>query len=102
MLLTKIRLHHFRNFAAQSFTINPFLTVIIGDNARGKTNILEGIYFSIVGSGFRESREEELLEWGYEKSVVETYWNEGDDVFDFQIYLHNHSESIEKKFAVNK
>ncbi len=102
MLLTKVRLHQFRNFNEESFIINPFLTVIIGDNARGKTNVLEGVYFSIIGSGFRESREEELLEWGHNNAIVETSWNEGDEVFLFQISLANHTHPVEKKFFVNK
>ncbi len=102
MLLTKIRLHQFRNFDEKECQINPFLTVIIGDNARGKTNILEGIYFSIVGSGFRESREEELLQWGKDTAIVETSWNDEDAGFLFQIHLQNHQKPTEKKFYVNK
>lgn len=102
MLLTKISLHHFRNFDERENEINPFLTVIIGDNARGKTNILEGIYFSVVGSGFRESKEEELLQWGQDKSIVESHWNDEDAGFMFQIYLQNHERPTEKKFYVNK
>jgi len=35
--------------------------VILGDNARGKTNLLEGIYFILKGEGFRESKEEQLI-----------------------------------------
>ncbi|MFA6017209.1 MAG: DNA replication and repair protein RecF [Patescibacteria group bacterium] len=61
MILKSISFHNFRNFNKKQFKINPYLTAIFGDNARGKTNLLEGIYFILHGEGFRESREEQLI-----------------------------------------
>ena len=61
MILKSISFYHFRNFDKKQYKINPFLTVILGDNARGKTNLLEGIYFILKGEGFRESKEEQLI-----------------------------------------
>ncbi len=61
MILKSISFYHFRNFSEKEFKINPHLTAIFGKNARGKTNILEGIYFLVRGEGFRETREEELI-----------------------------------------
>ena len=54
MMLTQIKLINFRNFEKSNFNFDPFLTVIVGDNARGKTNLLEAIYFLTNGVGFRE------------------------------------------------
>ncbi len=61
MFLKQIAFHHFRNFEKESFSLNPFLTVVIGENARGKTNLLEGIHVILQGEGFREAKEEELV-----------------------------------------
>ncbi len=61
MILKSISFYHFRNFDKKQFNINPYLTAIFGDNAKGKTNLLEGIYFILKGEGFRESREEQLI-----------------------------------------
>ncbi|MFA5770536.1 MAG: DNA replication and repair protein RecF [Patescibacteria group bacterium] len=61
MILKTISFYHFRNFDKKQFKINPNLTAIFGDNARGKTNLLEGIYFILKGEGFRESKEEQLI-----------------------------------------
>ena len=49
MILKLISLYHIRNFEKRQFKINPNLTAIFGDNARGKTNLLEGIYFILKG-----------------------------------------------------
>jgi DNA replication and repair protein RecF len=41
MWLKKINLFNFRNFYEKSFNFNPFITIILGENAKGKTNLLE-------------------------------------------------------------
>ncbi|MEK7495746.1 MAG: DNA replication and repair protein RecF [Patescibacteria group bacterium] len=71
MILKSISFHNFRNFTDKSFLINPHLTAIFGDNAKGKTNLLEGIYFILKGEGFRESREEQLIKFIEKNSYVD-------------------------------
>ncbi len=61
MILKSISFHNFRNFKNRNFDIDSNLTAIFGDNAKGKTNLLEGIYFILHGEGFRESKEEQLI-----------------------------------------
>lgn len=102
MLLSKISLRHFRNFEDKSFGIDPSLTIVVGENARGKTNLLESIYFSVFGSGFRESKEEELLTWGEEKAYIDSQWDDNGIKKEFMIYLNNKDGIVEKKFYINK
>jgi len=71
MILKSISLYHFRNFEKEIFKINSHLTAILGDNAHGKTNLLEAIYFILRGEGFRESREEQLIKFDENNSFVE-------------------------------
>jgi DNA replication and repair protein RecF len=71
MILKSISLYHFRNFDKIQFKINPNLTTIFGDNAKGKTNLLEGIYFILKGEGFRESKEEQLIKFIEKNSYVD-------------------------------
>lgn len=71
MILKSISLYHFRNFDKTQFKINPNLTAIFGDNAKGKTNLLEAIYFILKGEGFRESKEEQLIKFIEKNSYVE-------------------------------
>lgn len=70
MILKAISYHNFRNFEKKHFNINPNLTAIFGNNARGKTNLLEGIYFILKGEGFRESREEQLIIFNQKNGYV--------------------------------
>ncbi|MEK7070629.1 MAG: AAA family ATPase, partial [Patescibacteria group bacterium] len=103
MILTSIKLSHFRNFNNREFVFNKSLTIIYGQNARGKTNILESIYFISNGSGFRESKESELLSFDIKIGLgsVEGMYKSTTGSFRNKITLRRQGESVEKIFFVN-
>ncbi|KKQ01591.1 MAG: replication and repair protein RecF protein [Candidatus Roizmanbacteria bacterium GW2011_GWA2_36_23] len=101
MLLKQTHFRNFRNFKDEKFQINPFLTIVIGKNARGKTNLLEGIYFFINGVGFRETKEEELIQINALTAQVEGTIGEKDDINHFKISL-NRQDDVEKIFYIDK
>lgn len=102
MLIKQIVLNNFRNFDKKAYNFNPFLTIIIGENARGKTNLLEGIFFIMNGYGFRESREEELIMFNSDQALVEGKFTLGDDLSDLRIILRKINNFVEKVFIINK
>lgn len=102
MKLKKISLTDFRNFEHTSFEFHPLLTIIIGENARGKTNLLESVLFSVYGTGYRESKEEELIRWETARSLVESYWEEKTHEYFFQVTIELKGGKISKKFYVDK
>jgi len=61
MHLQTLRIRRFRNLADIQLTLPRGLTVFWGDNAQGKTNIVEAVYLLATGRSFRTSREEECL-----------------------------------------
>ncbi|MDO8497802.1 MAG: DNA replication and repair protein RecF [bacterium] len=102
MILKKISLTDFRNFSHISFSFHSSLTIIIGENARGKTNLLESVLFSVYGTGYRESKEEELIRWETARSLVESYWEEKAHEYFFQVTVELKSGKTSKKFYVDK
>lgn len=66
MHLSSLHLQSFRNYASLHITFSPGLNVIYGDNAQGKTNLLESIYFLATGKSHRTSRDQELIREGDE------------------------------------
>lgn len=62
MILRELFLKDFRNYEELLLTdIHPRLNLIIGDNAQGKTNLVEAIYFLSCGRSFRQATEERLI-----------------------------------------
>lgn len=62
--LRALRLVNFRNYADTTALLAPGLNVVVGDNAQGKTNLLEAISFIVTGSTPRTPRENEVVRWG--------------------------------------
>ena len=62
--LRALRLVNFRNYSDESFILSPGLNVIVGDNARGKTNLIEAVSFATTGSTPRTAKENEAVRWG--------------------------------------
>ncbi len=61
MYLSSLQLRSFRNYDALRVDFSPGLNVIYGDNAQGKTNLLEAIYYLATGKSHRTSRDQELI-----------------------------------------
>ena len=54
---------NFRNYAALDLNFQAMINVFFGQNAQGKTNILEALFYSAFGMSHRTSSEEDLLRW---------------------------------------
>ena len=61
MNITKIKLENFRNYTNQEIIFNNGINVIYGNNAQGKTNILEAIFLCSMGKSFRTNKDKELV-----------------------------------------
>jgi DNA replication and repair protein RecF len=70
MQLTRVALSNFRNYAELDLEPAPGLNVFIGDNAQGKSNLLEAIAMLGTGKSFRTSRDADLVRDGLELAVV--------------------------------
>jgi len=62
-MITKLRLNNFRNFKAIFLEFSEGITVIIGSNASGKTNILESVFLLSSGKSFKARIEEEMIQY---------------------------------------
>jgi len=63
MILQEIKLQNFRNIEQLSMTCDPKINVICGENAQGKTNLLESIFFLSCVRSFHARKESELVRW---------------------------------------
>lgn len=70
MGLTSITLSDFRNYENRSIKFSGGVTVIAGENAKGKTNLLEAIFLLGVGESFRAKRTEEMVRFEQELGRV--------------------------------
>ena len=64
MRLTRLALRNFRNLGSQELEIPAAGVAIVGDNAQGKSNLLEAIYYLETFRSFRGARDEQLVAFG--------------------------------------
>ncbi|MDI6901858.1 MAG: DNA replication/repair protein RecF [Anaerosomatales bacterium] len=64
MPITRIELTRYRNYGAWSLHPDPALTILVGPNAAGKTNVIEAIQLLTTGRSFRSARWSDLVQWG--------------------------------------
>jgi DNA replication and repair protein RecF len=70
MVLKKLTLKNFRNFAKKEFEFPTQTTLVVGKNASGKTNLLEAIFVLSSGHSFRGGKDEEMISYGKEISSI--------------------------------
>ena len=71
MYIKEIKLKNFRNYNEEKIELNEKTNIIYGDNAQGKTNIIEAIYLSSLGKSFRKKNEKELIKFNENKAEIE-------------------------------
>jgi DNA replication and repair protein RecF len=61
MVLQSLSLRNFRSYTKFRFDFNPRLTILVGPNASGKSNLVEAVSFMSTGKSFRTSKEKQVI-----------------------------------------
>ena len=86
MQINFVELRNFRNYSFEKFVLNDKINILLGDNAQGKTNLLESIYFSCIGKSFKTKNEKELVKSGSKnaKIIVDFEKNNGKNTISIE------------------
>lgn len=70
MYIKSIMLVNYRNYENLQIKLSENVNVFIGDNAQGKTNVLEAVYYGAFAKSHRTSRDKELINWNNDKAYL--------------------------------
>lgn len=70
MFIRRLQMLNYRNYNALDIELCPNVNVFMGDNAQGKTNILEAIYYCAFAKSHRTSKDKELINWNGEHAFI--------------------------------
>ena len=87
MRVKTLSLTQFRNYEQATITPGEGVTVFVGPNAQGKTNVLEALHLCCIGRSHRTSRDEELIRWGADAAKVHIETTQQDGTHDVTILL---------------
>ena len=74
MFVESIELNNYRNFDSLKVEFSPGVNIFFGDNAQGKTNLLESIYVSGTSRSRRGSRDKELIRFGEDEAHIRLFF----------------------------
>ncbi|WP_195701556.1 DNA replication/repair protein RecF [Companilactobacillus futsaii] len=64
MFVKELKLQNYRNYESLNVNFSPAINVFLGENAQGKTNLLESMYFLALTRSHRTSNDKDLIRWG--------------------------------------
>lgn len=96
MYIKKIKLENFRNYDYEEIELNEKTNIFFGDNAQGKTNILESIFVCSLGKSFRTNKDKELINKEKDFSKIEMISQKKDRDINVKFEMKE-----KKKFYIN-
>ncbi|MBQ8249544.1 MAG: DNA replication/repair protein RecF [Clostridia bacterium] len=100
MIAKRVIYRNFRNISEAEIEFSPGVNVLIGNNAEGKTNALEGIYLMASGKSFRSPRERDMVKFG--ESFFEASLIMEDSEREQELYFKAYSGEITKRRECKK
>ena len=99
MMIQSIELKNYRNYENLKIDFTPGTNILFGDNAQGKTNVLESAYVSGTSKSHKGSKDRDLIQFGKEESHIRTFVLKNDKEFQIDIHL---KKNRSKGIAVNR
>ncbi len=95
MIIKSLELADFRNYESLEINFDKGTNILYGDNAQGKTNILEAIYVSATTKSHKGSKDKEIINFNKEESHIRTYLLKEDEEIRVDMHLRkNKSKGI--------
>lgn len=99
MKIKSIELENFRNYDSLNISFDDNTTILFGDNAQGKTNILEAAYLSGTTKSHKGSRDKEIIKFDKNESHIKTIVFKNDREYQIDIHLKKNKS---KGIAINR
>ena len=89
MWIEDLKISNFRNYANQEIKLNKNLNIFYGENAQGKTNIIESIFLCSMGKSFRAKKDKEMIKLDEDSCSVEVEYEKSDREGKIKIEIGN-------------
>lgn len=95
MIIKSLELADFRNYETLNICFDKGTNILYGNNAQGKTNILEAIYVSATTKSHKGSKDKEIINFNKEEAHIRTYLEKEDSEYKVDMHLRkNKSKGI--------
>lgn len=98
MIVKSLELNNYRNYENIQIDFDKGVNILYGDNAQGKTNVLESIYLCSTTKSHRGSKDKEIVKFGQNEGHIRCLFDKNE--VDYQIDIHLRTEKS-KGIAIN-
>lgn len=102
MYITNIKLQNFRNYEIEEIELGKGINIFYGDNAQGKTNILESIFLCAMGKSFRTKKDQELINLKKNDAIVDISYQKSDREGNIKYEISNKKSIFWNGIKINK
>ena len=89
MWIKKIKIKNFRNYESEEINLEKNINIFYGQNAQGKTNIIESIFLCSLGKSFRTKKDKEMIKLNEQNALVEVEYEKSDRDGKIKIEIGN-------------
>ena len=89
MWIKKIKINNFRNYKKEEINLEKNINIFYGQNAQGKTNIIESIFLCSLGKSFRTKKDKEMIKLNEQNALVEVEYEKSDRDGKIKIEIGN-------------
>ena len=93
MKIKSLKLLYFRNYLSTNIDAHPSLNVLVGNNANGKTNIIESIFCLALGKSYRTKSDSECIMFGETATAMSCIVNKNNRELDIMLGINNKGKS---------
>ena len=93
MRIKSLKLLYFRNYLSMNIETHPSLNVLVGNNANGKTNIIESIFCLALGKSYRTKSDSECIMFGETATAMSCIVNKNNRELDIMLGINNKGKS---------
>ena len=95
MIIDSLELKNFRNYESLKVSLSPGTNIFYGDNAQGKTNVLESIFLASTSKSYRISKDKDLIQFGNDEAHIKMEVRKHDVPYRIDMHLKkNKSKGI--------
>ena len=92
MIIKKLQLSNFRNYEGLTIEFSEGVNLLYGDNAKGKTNILEAVFMIATTKSIRGSKDKDMIRFGQEEAHICAFVEKGGIPHKMDIHLRKNKK----------
>ena len=88
MVIKSLELSNFRNYSLLNLSFDRGTNILYGDNAQGKTNILEAIYLCATTKSHKGAKDKDIVNFNEEEAHIRAYLEKKEDEIRIDMHIH--------------